>query len=862
MTSAEHLRLGRPYHRAVSYTPGFVRAGIGLAVLAAVAWLGGCSDSPSGVPCCDPLDTTSVVADLILSDPVPASAAIARSGGAVLLPRSTRAEDSAVYVSLAPGTAAAGSRAILRLVGQTATLTAPVFDGGFDPVPLEAQEDDSVEVIVTNSVGATIFAAHAAVRPARPPIVVRTDPPRRKTDVPLNTAIVLVFSEPVAGSTLTASSVRLFRGAAAVAGSVRLLQGTSTTAVFQPDVALDPNADYRVEITRGVRDLGGAPLAASATTEFTTGASVVGPVAFVQIPGADSLAVPVGLQIQLTAVAYDAQNQVVSGRPAIWTSEDPSVVTVSATGLVTAVAEGYTSIATEVDGQVGRAQLLVSAALAPIASVTVTPDSSRVALGGTQQLVVLMRDTAGQFPQLPRPAVWTSSNTAVATVAANTARTALVTGVSAGIASIVVTSEGRSDTAVVAVGAPDQVIGLELSPDSPTVVLQATVQLSAFRRDDQGFLDSVDRAEVVWASSDSSIATVTSAGVMTGLRAGAATITGTWSGHQGSAGVTVASLSFSAISAGGSQTCGLTVNGRAFCWGYGADGQLGTGTTETGFPQAVASRHSFAAIAVTWNYSCALAADGTAYCWGSHSEGNEVCLNGPCSRTPVPVAGALRFVSIDVGGWYVCGLTAGGKVYCWSSYDATPVPIGGELTFSTLTIGWSHACALTSGGVPYCWGSNFYWQLGTGDTVTSEWTARPVAAGGLRFSALSAGEGHTCGITSTGSAYCWGKAPYWSSTGSSTPRPVMAGLSFASISAGAYSTCGLDAAGTTHCWTDEASETKTLWPAFTKLDSGVGHHCAVTGTGVGYCWGENWAGQLGDGSHRDSPNPVKVAGQP
>jgi alpha-tubulin suppressor-like RCC1 family protein len=58
-------------------------------------------------------------------------------------------------------------------------------------------------------------------------------------------------------------------------------------------------------------------------------------------------------------------------------------------------------------------------------------------------------------------------------------------------------------------------------------------------------------------------------------------------------------------------------------------------------------------------------------------------------------------------------------------------------------------------GAAYCWGANNpNGQLGTGDTVTAP---APVAvSGGLSFAALTAGDTHVCGITTSGQLYCWG----------------------------------------------------------------------------------------------------------
>ncbi|HET9707276.1 MAG TPA: Ig-like domain-containing protein [Gemmatimonadales bacterium] len=205
---------------------------------------------------------------LIISNPVPnaAPSAMARVGSA----RTGEGGGDVVYVSLIPGTAPTGTLATVQRVGDTVSLTTALVGGGFDPVPVTAQTGDSIEVSVRDAAGNVVFYSRAAVAAVRPPVVVRTDPPPRKRDVPLNASMVIVFSEPVDSNTLTASSVRLLRGATAVAGTVKLLAGTATDAILTPDAPLGANADYRLIVMQSVTDLDGNPLAAPDTVGFTT----------------------------------------------------------------------------------------------------------------------------------------------------------------------------------------------------------------------------------------------------------------------------------------------------------------------------------------------------------------------------------------------------------------------------------------------------------------------------------------------------------------------------------------------------------------------------------------------------------------
>src|SRR5439155_23888382 len=194
--------------------------------------------------------------------------------------------------------------------------------------------------------------------------------------------------------------------------------------------------------------------------------------------------------------------------------------------------------------------------------------------------------------------------------------------------------------------------------------------------------------------------------------------------------------------------------------------------------------------------------------------GNGDAAAGPF---PVAVAGGLRFTAVTAGDSHSCGLTASGAAYCWGyngSYSgfgplgdgsvtprSVPVAVTGDLTFSSVSPGREHTCGLTATGSAYCWGAGGL--LGDGSSVGS---AVPVAVtGGLTFSALSAGASRTCGLTATGAAYCWGAGPLGdgSSAGSTVPGAAGRGGTFIAITAGRFDagyTCGVNTSGTAYCW--------------------------------------------------------------
>ena len=321
-----------------------MRAGIALVAFGALEWFAACSDNPPG-PCtsCPPPPP-----GLNVSNPVPSVALASGVRGGVALASSS---SDVVYVSLAPGTVPTGSHAAVRRVGDATALTTPVADGGFDPVPVAAQVGDAIDIVITDASGSTVFEQRVFVAAARPPVVVRTEPPPRKRDVPLNASFVIVFSEPIDSTSLTTSSIQLRKGTTVIPGTVRFVDPTDLVAAFEPTASLDSTADYELVITTGIHDRDGQPLDSEQVVPFTTGTSSLAGIASVQI-FADTFATfpSVGSSWQLIAVARDSNNAVVVGRPVTWVSKDVTIATVSVSGILRGIAKGNTQIVATVEG--------------------------------------------------------------------------------------------------------------------------------------------------------------------------------------------------------------------------------------------------------------------------------------------------------------------------------------------------------------------------------------------------------------------------------------------------------------------------------------------------------------------------------
>lgn len=235
-------------------------------------------------------------------------------------------------------------------------------------------------------------------------------------------------------------------------------------------------------------------------------------------PGADTLRA-LDATLQLTAVGRDAGGTMVAGARYTWSSSDPAVASVDGTGLVTAHADGRTLVVAT--AATGVADTAVIDVVQEVTTVEVTPDSALLdALGSSQTFTAVARDANG-FPVPAAAFVWTSGQPAVATV---DPLSGVVTAVADGRTLIGATAGGVTGSATLTVA--QAVASVAVAPADTTLTLPGeTVLLAATAQDANGH--PVPGAIFLWASSDTTVAVVDSAGMVTALRTGIATISAT-----------------------------------------------------------------------------------------------------------------------------------------------------------------------------------------------------------------------------------------------------------------------------------------------------------------------------------------------
>jgi len=240
-----------------------------------------------------------------VSDPVRTTAAATTSASGS--PFALLAAD-VVFVSLPPGTLSGEGLATIRNPQTGATVAAPMTAGGFDPVAIAAQAGDTlaIEVAIANTERVLHFA-YVVPRAARP-IVVRTNPPPRKRDVPLNSQMLIVFSEPITVSTVSDASIRLLKDSQPIQGAFAFPDPDHLTATFTPSAPLESGSAYSLVISEGVIDLDGDSLAAPMVVDFTTAATAATELRFSVQPSATGvgLSMTPGVRVVATDGAGNA----------------------------------------------------------------------------------------------------------------------------------------------------------------------------------------------------------------------------------------------------------------------------------------------------------------------------------------------------------------------------------------------------------------------------------------------------------------------------------------------------------------------------------------------------------------------------
>jgi alpha-tubulin suppressor-like RCC1 family protein len=281
--------------------------------------------------------------------------------------------------------------------------------------------------------------------------------------------------------------------------------------------------------------------------------------------------------------------------------------------------------------------------------------------------------------------------------------------------------------------------------------------------------------------------------------------------------------------------------GTLYGWGGNGFGQLGDGTTTLRSDPVPAARNpDWVQAEAGFYHSCGIDVHGALYCWGNNTRG-ELGVDIPGFHTSVPtrVGTATGWTDVSAAGasgsqGFTCGIRSG-SLFCWgwnqdgqlgvgdTAPRSTPTQVGTTTDWTRVSAGHFHGCAIRAAGALFCWGTNFDGQVGDGTNVQR---LTPVQVGtATDWTAVASGGAHTCGLRTGGRLFCWGLGgTVGDGTLEDRNMPVPVGPA-------------------------------TGW---TAVGLGGAHTCAIR-VGTLSCWGENLAGQLGNGTFSEGdPTPMQV----
>ena len=247
-----------------------------------------------------------------------------------------------------------------------------------------------------------------------------------------------------------------------------------------------------------------------------------------RIEGApDPLVIPnVGETAQATNAVLYATGDTIPGLDGTWSSLDPAIMTVTPTGLATAVAIGQTDFEVVFETLTDTVTAIVSS----IDNGTVTPASSTIFRGDTQSFGVVWRDVRGNV-LTNRAEVWSVSDAGVASI---DPATGALTTITPGVITVTATAEGVSTSTELTILEP--VAEVILTPAATELIEGEFVQLTADLRDVAG--NALTGRPVTWASGDVGVATVSGTGLVSAVGTGTVTIVATAEGIEGAATIT------------------------------------------------------------------------------------------------------------------------------------------------------------------------------------------------------------------------------------------------------------------------------------------------------------------------------------
>lgn len=349
---------------------------------------------------------------------------------------------------------------------------------------------------------------------------------------------------------------------------------------------------------------------------------------------------------------------------------------------------------------------------------------------------------------------------------------------------------------------------------------------------------------------------------------------------------------------GSNQTFAIKNDGTLWGWGHNNFGQIGDGTHGDGtnkfIPTKIGTDSNWKTIAVGLYHSVALKTDGTLWTWGLNLTGelgDGTYDYGTEKFTPTQIGTATDWKLVAAGAYHSLAVKNDGSLWAWglnvdgelgdgtSGFGANkyvPTKIG-SATWMSINAGTYHSVGIKSDGTIWAWGSNSYGQLGDGTKISRN---IPTQIGITNnWKTLISGGYHTIGIKNDGSLWAWGNNE-WGQLGIGVfeyfklvPTQIGTDTNWQTLAAGGNHTIAIKNNGSLWAWGYNADGeygngvygfnnfaptqigTATNWQ---DVVTGFAHTVFLKTDGSLWTTGENWLGQLGDGTFNRRNTPIQI----
>jgi alpha-tubulin suppressor-like RCC1 family protein len=317
------------------------------------------------------------------------------------------------------------------------------------------------------------------------------------------------------------------------------------------------------------------------------------------------------------------------------------------------------------------------------------------------------------------------------------------------------------------------------------------------------------------------------------------------------------------LALGSTHSCAI-VGEKVQCWGSNASGQLGKGAEPNGATgRIIPGVDHVVSITSGAAHTCAIDSAGAVACWGRSEHGQ---LGGKPTETgaivKVDLGAGQRARQLAAGTLHTCALVDQ-SVKCWgdnaygqlgdntrtaANAGTTVSPIGLDGTVAAVYAAGFFTCALKTNGALACWGDNNFGQIGDRTKSTRPTPVAVLDVGEKeQFKVAGLGQNTSCGVTTGGSLYCWGRNR---SATDSAPLGIVAPFRSAAAEFLSPTAVGVAAQG--------APQQLLL---IDSIAVGPNHACARSISGNAICWGSNAKLQLGIAAiNNNNNNPGSDAG--